>query len=486
MKKLFIFICLLTFSILLNCRPGEDILASFEGGKIQRKHLREFYDLNDAPRNEKSMSVATQKMVVEQLAIQEIFEIESEKNKFFDRDDIKNILFFSEKEMIVNLFLKNFFESKKKSEPLELVNIQFALIYTNDEGKIQSAQNEISGLKDDEKIEEALSVLTQEEGRKCVGGHLEPQCINCSEQDQIIGIFQEGIQKNDSNFYVFKDGTKAFIYRINKRKKVYAEDLESHLSKEFKILRDKAINYTNTHNTDMDKQNAAYYLEDGERLEEKSKLTVNHFLKGFQNRVISSEIKRLQTEKQFKINEEMRVNPELFKQSETVLLSTPTESYKVANLEDDFKKIFPDSKNNENIQEKLNFFQGIIVPTKLISDTEDGDKIRKSENFKSGYGYLRRNLAYNIQKNEMEKNIKEVSDSEIKEIYEAGKQFQYSTPNPKNPSEKIPLPFESVKDRIKKEIISKEAESQFSQKIQTLKNNYKLELHLDKLKEGSI
>lgn len=487
LKKASILAALTLLLLFQACRPGEDILVSYEGGKIQRKNLRELYDLEDAPRNEKTLSISTQTAILEQMGIQEILEKEANLTGFFERSDIKDLIFFTEKEMIVNLYLKNFFQEKKDSESLEMLNIQFALLYTNDESAIEKTKTEVSQIKDSDKIEEYLSSVTQEDGRKCVGGILEPQCGNCAAQDQILSIFKEGITKNDSNFYVTKDGNKAFIYRILDRDKVKAKNLEEYLAKKFKGLREKAITYTNKYNSEDDKQKAAYYLEDSPRLEEKAKMTASHYLRGFQNRVIPEELVRLQTEKSFQINEELKAgNITILENPESVVLKTPTENYTVGQLNEDFSRVFPTQKDSAGVSEKLNFLQNIILPTKLLSDSSEGEKVRKSDTYKTALGYMKRSIAFNIQKSEIEKEIPPISDSQIKEIYEAGKQFQFSETSPKNPNEKVVIPFEKVKDKIKSELISKNAETIFQKKIQDLKAKYKMEVHVDKLKEGSI
>ena len=152
-KKASILISLSLLIIFQACRPGEDILVSYEGGKIQRKNLRELYDIEDAPRNEKTLSVATQTAILEQMGIQEIIEKEANLIGFFERNDIKDLMYYTEKEMIVNLYLKNFFQEKKDTESLEMLNIQFALLYNNDDTAIEKIKSEISALKDNDKIE---------------------------------------------------------------------------------------------------------------------------------------------------------------------------------------------------------------------------------------------------------------------------------------------------------------------------------------------
>ena len=486
-KKATILISLTLLIIFQACRPGEDVLVTFEGGKIQRKNLRELYDIEDAPRNEKTLSIATQSAILEQMGIQEIMEKEAMQNGFFDRSDIKDLMYYTEKEMIVNLYLKNFFQDKKDSEALEMLNIQFALLYTNDEGAIEKAKSEVSALKDNDKIDEYISSITQEEGRKCIGGILEPQCNNCAVQDQITSIFKEGITKNDSNFYVSRDGNKAFLYRILNREKVKSKNLDEFLTKKFKNLREKAIAYTNKNNTEEDKQKAAYYLEESPRLEEKAKMTASHYMRGYQNRVIPEELIRLQSEKSFTINEEIKGgNVGLLENPETVVLKTPTENYTVKQLNEDFSRVFPNQKDTAGVPEKLNFLQNIMLPTKLISDSSEGEKVRKSDTYKVAFGYMKKSIAFNIQKSESEKDVPPITDSQIKEIYEAGKQFQFSEPSPKDPNARVAIPFEKVKDKIKSELTSKNAESVFQKKILDLKAKYKMEIQVDKLKEGSI
>ena len=93
LKKLSLILIIPLF--VFACRPGEDVLVSYEGGMIKRKHLRELYDLEDAPKNEKTMSIATQSAILEQMTIQEILEKDSSENGFFEKEDVKNVFLSS-------------------------------------------------------------------------------------------------------------------------------------------------------------------------------------------------------------------------------------------------------------------------------------------------------------------------------------------------------------------------------------------------------
>lgn len=480
-KSILIFLILIS---LFYCRQGEEVLATYNGGQIQRKSLRLFYELNDFPKNEKTLSIASQKMILDQMANMQLLELELKDKKPYDRDDVKNILYFLERGLVVNLYLKNFYEKKKDSESLDLADIQFALLPGGDSARLETIRKELSELNNDDKIEEYMSRVTIEEGRKCVGGHLEPQCINCGGQDQVLQFFMEGIQKNDSNFYISENGSRSFVYRINKRKNVSSSDLESYLTKKFNQLRDKAIEYTNKNNNETEKQNAQYYLEESPRLEEKAKLTAAHFLKGFQSRVIEEEIRRLETEKKLKLGDDIIKNPQILEVPDTVILNLPDRKYTATDLNSDFTKIFPGEQKNPI--EKLNFLRAIIIPSFLVADSEDGEKIKKSENFEIFLNYHKQKLLFDVFRNDLGKEASSITDKELMEVYEAGKQFQFSKVDEKNPDKKITIPFEEVKNSILQDLKNKEIEGKFQGKINSLRETYKLEILVDKLKEGNI
>jgi ribosome small subunit-dependent GTPase A len=109
----------------------------------------------------------------------------------------------------------------------------------------------------------------------------------------------------------------------------------------------------------------------------------------------------------------------LLENPETVVLKTPTENYTVKQLNEDFSRVFPNQKDTAGIPEKLNFLQNIMLPTKLISDSSEGEKVRKSDTYKTAFGYMKKSIAFNIQKSESEKDVPPITDSQIKEIYEA-------------------------------------------------------------------
>jgi ribosome assembly protein YihI (activator of Der GTPase) len=49
-----------------------------------------------------------------------------------------------------------------------------------------------------------------------------------------------------------------------------------------------------------------------------------------------------------------------------------------------------------------------------------------------------------------------------------------------------PIPFEQVKEKIKEEIRTARLKTELQKQVESLKNDYHLKLHLDKLKAGSV
>jgi hypothetical protein len=79
-----------------------------------------------------------------------------------------------------------------------------------------------------------------------------------------------------------------------------------------------------------------------------------------------------------------------------------------------------------------------------------------------------------------------VTESEIKDTYEAGKLFAYSTPDSKNPQKRNPIPFSQVKEKIRGELEKSKRDAISDNKLTSLKTEYQVKIATDSLKEGKI
>ncbi|MCE9500660.1 MAG: hypothetical protein K8R21_09195, partial [Leptospira sp.] len=79
-----------------------------------------------------------------------------------------------------------------------------------------------------------------------------------------------------------------------------------------------------------------------------------------------------------------------------------------------------------------------------------------------------------------------VSAKEMTDTYEAGKLYAYSAPSKSKPSERTPLPFESVKTRIKEELENSKRKAEFDKLTGGFKKDYSLKVAVEQLEAGSI
>ncbi|MCB1142913.1 MAG: hypothetical protein H7A24_15420 [Leptospiraceae bacterium] len=484
--KLLLPVLILSFA---GCKKGSEVLAKFDGGEILRQDLQDIYEIENIPRDEKTTSIQTQSGIIEQLAIQSMMELEGTKNGLFEREDVKNLMFLSEKQITVNLIRKNLINKLKDSKGLELVSLQLIMKSVPGKEAADALLEEVKKLSGDDKIEEFFSAQTDEKGRKCLGGHLEPQCANCVGNEQLIEIFQEGISAKDNNFYLTFLENRAFIYRITKTKEVKADKVESYISDVLKDFNRRAIEYTNKNQGTEEKEEAQYYLEDGDRLKEKAKMTANQYINGFESKLWQDEVVKQMEDPKNSIAEEAKVHPSMLPDTlpeDLVLFKNEKTSYIYKNLIDDFNKIPNLPKNQITARERVKFFQSVILNSLLFENSEISSDIRTSSNFKNAQKFMRRNIAFSFFKKDIESKDFDITEEDLKATYEAGKQFSYSEASPTNPNERKPIPFETVKSRIRQEIISQRASSEIQAKMKDLKTQYHMEIFTDKLKAGEI
>ncbi|MDX1960588.1 MAG: hypothetical protein SFU98_18600 [Leptospiraceae bacterium] len=504
---------------MINCNSDEQVLAEFEGGAVKRKDLKNFYQMRDYPINEQTASIANQTKALENLAIQALIQKETENEKFTEKEEYKSIYGYAEKSLVANLTTKNFLEKLKDNESLELATIQFiylkaipnalqkepknkenAVFDPNNPNAIKAEEvlKEISSKGSEKEINEYISKNTEDESRKSINGYLEPQCINCANQNLVDTVFKEGIEKKDKKFYKSIDDRNIFIYRVLSIDKVKSSDLEKFLKKKFSAFRDLAIEYTNTHQTEQDKSQAAYFLEDEPRLSEKSKMTADHYIKKFEEKAWPKKMEELMAKSEIKLTEELSLNgqvdPKLLSDEilkpEKVLISSPKFTYTVQNLEDEFKQFHSSKlvqrKDSYNSVDKIRFLQSFILPVKLLADGELGEETRKSSKYLGFLDSMKKELTFSFFLKNLEEKNNTVSEKEISETYEASKMFAYAKADPKDPQKKIPLPFAEVKDRIKQELIKSKTEAEVQKAIQSYKEKYKLKYNTDKLKAGTV
>jgi hypothetical protein len=80
----------------------------------------------------------------------------------------------------------------------------------------------------------------------------------------------------------------------------------------------------------------------------------------------------------------------------------------------------------------------------------------------------------------------EVSEVEMRENYETGKMFSYSSPDPSNPQKKITKPYASVRLDILRDMENAKRKSIFDKKLDAMREKYKLVLNNEIFRNGKI
>ncbi len=485
MKFQLFFLVLILFSS--ACKSGEEELAVFEGGKILRKELREFYLFRGIPSNENTTSIKTQSSIVENLVVQSLAEKEIVKKKLDESALYKKALELSEIQLIANLYKKNFLDQYKSKEKLQLADIQFLLVLPNLDDPEKHLEK-LNSLSSDKEIFSYIKENTAEDQRKPLGGFFEPICINCQD-DVFVPAFKEGLDSNDKKFRITKFGDKVFIYRVVEKKLISASELEKFLVKRFSKFRDLALEFQNNTQSEKEKQLAKYYAEDEPALTNKAKMFAQRILETFEQKAWQDEYEKIQTKLGFKLSENLKNETVDFSKlnPDTVLFEIQNKSFTLNNLQQeyqDFRQLVGNEGQDKNV-EMMNFLQSISIPKFLLVDTEEGKKVKDSERYNIQWNLLKKNIAWSVYLKDIQDKM-EVSEEEIKNTYEMGKNFAYAEDIPGQSGKKRPLPYNSVKARIKEEIQNNKLRTSVEGNIKKLKEDYKVIFFPEKLKAGEV
>ncbi|HMV45653.1 MAG TPA: hypothetical protein PK079_05840 [Leptospiraceae bacterium] len=490
MKK--IVISLVVCFIFLSCRSGEEVLAVFDGGVVKRKDFREFYPNHDLTVDNNTTSLKYQSSVLETLAVQSIVEIDSEKKGYTKTDLFKSIMDLKEKQILVNLYRKNFIEKEVNSLDMEIVSGQMVYIKKDINGNPNSAKadqvlNDLKNLKSDKEIDAFVSKETDEEGRKPISGYLEPQCMNCSEENILREILLEAYQNNSIKTFTKKEiNGDLFVYRIIEIKKIRAKDLESYISKRFKEFQSLAKEFKATA-PENQKALSDNYLADEGRLENEARMIRDRYVEQLQAKIWNDEYERISKQSGIEFSKEMGTLTEDQLVDTTPIYTKGGKTYTLGDLKSEYAKVNmkPDTYVPQ-AKELLYFFNSAILPVSLMSDNADVKNLKSSEKFESQLALWRKNITWSFFVRDIQNMQMNITDQEVKDTYEAGKLYTYSAPSKANPEKREPIPFNQVKDKIKEDLRTSKLKAEMQKQIEKLKNDYHLTLNSDKLKAGSI
>jgi hypothetical protein len=487
-----IIIILVIASLFATCRSGEEELAVFDGGVVKRKEFREFYPNHELAIDNNTTALKYQTSVLETIAVQSIVEIESNKKGYSNTEIYKSILELKEKQLLVNLYRKNFIENGLKSKDMEIVSGQMLYVKKDANGnpnsvKADRAINDLQKLKSEKEINAYISKETDEEGRKPISGFLEPQCMNCSEENILREILLEAYKSNLLQTFTKKEfNGDLFVYRIVEVKKMKASDLESYLLKKFKEFQILAQEFK-ANAPDDQKQLGDYYLGDEVKLEKEAQMIRDRYKEQLQAQIWNEEYERISKASGIQFSKEMTTLSEGELIDATPIYTKGDKIYTMADLKKDYAKV--NMKPNTYlppVKELLYFFNSAILPVTLLAENPDVKNLKSSEKYESSLSLWKKNIAWSFFVRDLQESQIPVSEQELKDTYEAGKLYAYSNPSKSNPNKREPLPFDQVKDKIKEELRTAKIKTEMQKQIEKLKSDYHLQIRADKLKAGSV
>lgn len=489
-NSLFLLITLLSL-LIITCKSGDEVLATFNGGEVKRKDLREFYATREIPINENTANLKNQTGVLENISVQTIIENDYRKQGLFEKEKIKALLELSEKQYLVSLYRKNFLEKAKKDETLDFAYGQMVVIQKNPNGASNKERadkiiSDLNNAKSDKDIIAIISKETDEDGRKPVGGLIEPQCMNCKGENIIREILKKSYSSNAIGKFesVEMEGT-TFLVRLIEVKKLKSDKVTDYLSDKLFEFKSIAMNYEKEHPNE--KQLTEYYVTDEAKIKEKANMIKDHFMKGFDEELWSKEYKSLLDKSGIIISDVLKnsLNEKEFVE-DTILYTRGDKKYTFGQLAADYRRVDMSEEQKMNPSEMIYFFNSIILPIEIIGSSPDLTSIKSSEAFITGTTLIRRNIAWTFYMRDLEKTEVKITDDEIKATYEAGKLYSYVRPKAGDPNKTEPIPFNEAKDRIVKEIRETRLKSIFQKNIQKIKTDNNIKIEVEKLKEGTI
>ncbi|MBE7411494.1 MAG: hypothetical protein L6Q54_08970 [Leptospiraceae bacterium] len=486
------------FTISIYCKRDSDVLVTFDNGKVLRSDLRIFYSLKEIPINANTTSIQNQSSIAEDIAIQMISEFEFKKNHPNSTMQFNNIKEVVEKQLVATLWKKQFLEKVRNNSEIEFAESQIAIIRRTNPAQsgIEKADKLLSllqSLKSDKEISESISQNTEEESRKPLGGLLEPHCLNCGKDPVTENIFGNLKDNPKGQFFKKEIDGNFYIIRINKVTKVKPLKLENYFQKvfsEFKVMADK---YKKLAKSEEDKKNAEYYADD--KTSEKAKMTAEHILKQYENSKWNDKYQKLKEDSGIKLSQAILPQNQDFSinlKSDTVLFTKKDNSvFTYQNLVDTYEKvnIFKrkgQTSKEEDMKEKIAFLQQILLPSAILTDRKEASEIIGSQKFKQNLEFANRSIAFALIQSDIQNKNYPVTEKELKDTYEMGKLYAYSTPQKEDPTKRTPLPFSMVRDRIVTEVENSKKKAEYEKIINRFKNDYHLKISTENFTAGEI
>ncbi|TGL57449.1 hypothetical protein EHQ58_14290 [Leptospira ognonensis] len=482
-----------------NCSGDSEILATFDGGTVSRGELNFVIEASKRGNGEpQTIAPDVQVKIIEGVALEKILLKDSIQSKKVDPNDLVKIENLVSDFLKLNIYLREYMKKAMKQKPLEFVDLQIAIIRGEDgasnEKKADELLAKLSNASRSE-INTLISENTDDVGRKPIAGKLEPFCVNCS-SNPLEDIIEEAKKDKAGKFVKFsKDPRMIYIVRITNTEKVNPSRVAKYYTEVFNKFGSEAKEYGITHTDEQSKNAIAYYAEGSS--EEKGKQFAGQMLKQFEQGLYQNELNRLKEESGIVVNPMKpvygpeQVNPKEYTADLVLFTNKDKSTYTWKDLEVDFtlvpatlKQEYKDEK--AKIFDMINLFQSTILQGKIAKNLTVVQKLESNTAFRMQLDKMRVSLALKALQDEIKAVPVNVTEQQMKDTYEAGKLYAYSSEDPKNPNNRIPQSYGQVRERIKTELEGTQRNTFIEQKISGLKSSYNLKIDPSRLKEVTL
>jgi hypothetical protein len=490
-------ILLLLLTTIVNCNSDSDAFASFEDGRVTRKEVRDFYEIRGLKIDPESASIQKQASLVEQIAYQKIVFEDSIKSGKVTKEFLENLVHLTKGQILLSLYKKSFEEKAVKQTPMELIDMQMLVLRDPENSLAEKGQELLTKLNSSSssEIDKIISENTQDDSRKSINGLIEPYCLNCG-PNPFEDILSELLKEKYGKFYLKKSNDIIYIVRILGKRNISEPSVGRYLTKVFKNFESTAKEYEAKSQVEADKQNAKYYSDSDP--EDRGKSMGEHLARQFKANIWQKELKRIKSESKIQVQ-----NPPILKSPEDLKMEdfpvdrvlanlSNSEAITVGSFQKDFKGLSEVlGKGNagnakQEMWDLLNFFYNVYISSLYLQEDNQSKKLLKTDLYDDSLEYLKYSLVWALFMKDISAEKVMVSDSEIRETYEAGKMFAYSSPDPKNPQKRNPISFSEVRLKILSDLENAKRKSIFDKKINELKVKSKLTVNQEILRNGKI
>ena len=463
-----------------GCLSDSDILSSFKDGTVTRKEVRDYYKAFRVKEEPRTTSAEFQENLVRRLTFEKIV-----FNNFntMPPEDIDGIMGIIEKQIRMSIYKNNFSENAEKNGKVKLFTTQILLLRKNSNPDANAHLAKLNSMGSDSDIAKYITENTGDNGRKAVGGHMEPMCYNCG-MDPLVGMFQEGYNSDTDKFFLAEDENNYYIYRIADRITEGVNFLDKLYASRFNKLKKMAVKYAGKDNIRL--QEANYFLK--QDINQLAKRNADHVKMRFLSGNWKTDYDTILKNSGYTINYDYN-NSKNYPALNTALISGKDYEYKYSDLKNDFAKFLkiapPNMKTNDPAQE-LRFFYDFILPVTVISTVSGFDELKNNPAYAPTVQFIRQNIVFKNYEKGLTSGISNVSEKEMMDTYEAGKLYAYSKPDPRNRTRKIPIPYAEVRERIKNDILNNKRKQVFDENMKKLTTDFNIKIHSESLKNGKL